>query len=51
MQSSLEASTFSWKVKCICEAESAASGKRQACHMGNRIKSEAVVEHDYEIAL
>jgi hypothetical protein len=51
MQSSLEASRFSWKVRGISEAESAASGKRQACHMGKRIKSEAVIEHDYEIAL
>ena len=51
MQSSLEASDFSWKVRRICEAESVASGKRQASHMGNRVKSVAVVEHDYEIAL
>jgi hypothetical protein len=51
MLSSLENSRFDWRVCRVHKAESAASGKRQACHMGNRVKSTAVEEHDYEIAL
>lgn len=51
VESSLERSRFPWKIRQVCPAESAASGKRQACHMGRRIKSAAIQEHDYEIAL
>jgi DNA modification methylase len=50
MLASLENSCHAWKVHRIREADSAASGKRQACHMGSRIKSAAIEEHDYEIA-
>jgi hypothetical protein len=48
---SLENSSYNWRVCRVRKAESAASGKRQACHMGSRVKSTAVEEHDYEIAL
>jgi hypothetical protein len=51
MRSSLEHSRFDWKICRVCKAESAASGKRQACHMGRRMKSTAIEEHDYEISL
>jgi DNA modification methylase len=51
MESSLEHSRFPWKICRVRPAESAASGKRQACHMGRRITSAAMQEHDYEIAL
>jgi hypothetical protein len=51
MCASLEHSRFDWKVCHVRRAESAASGKRQACHMGSRVKSSAVEEHDYEISL
>ena len=51
MHASLEHSRFPWKVCHVRRAESAASGKRQACHMGGRVKSSAVQEHDYEISL
>jgi hypothetical protein len=51
MLSSLEHSCFDWSVCRVRKAESAASGKRQACHMGSRVKSSAVEEHDYEVAL
>lgn len=51
MLASLEHSQHDWKVCRVREAESAASGKRQACHMGSRVKSSAVEEHDYEISL
>lgn len=51
MLSSLEHSDFDWKICRVRKAESAASGKRQACHMGNRVKSSALEEHDYEISL
>ena len=51
MDASLEHSRFPWKVCRVRPAESAASGKRQACHMGDRVKSAAVAEHDYEISL
>lgn len=48
---SLEHSRHSWRVRRVREADSAASGKRQACHMGSRIKSAAIEEHDYEISI
>ncbi len=51
MLASLEHSRFSWEVCHVRRAESAASGKRQACHMGDRVKSDAIAEHDYEISL
>ena len=51
MLASLEHSDFDWKVCRVREADSAASGKRQACHMGSRVKSSAIEEHDYEISL
>jgi hypothetical protein len=51
MLASLEHSRFDWTVCHVRKAESAASGKRQACHMGNRVKSSAVEEHDYELSL
>jgi hypothetical protein len=51
MQSSLQHSHFDWKLCRIRKAASAASGKRQACHMGGRVKSVAIDEHDYEISL
>jgi len=51
MDASLEHSQFPWKIRQVCSAESSASGKRQACHMGRRVKSTAIQEHDYEIAL
>jgi len=51
MLASLEHSRFSWEVCHVRRAESAASGKRQACHMGERVKSDAITEHDYEISL
>jgi hypothetical protein len=51
MDASLEHSRFSWEIRHVRRAESAASGKRQACHMGSRIKSSAIAEHDYEISL
>jgi hypothetical protein len=51
MESSLENSRFSWRIRHERSAESSESGKRQACHMGHRIKSTAIQEHDYEIAL
>jgi SAM-dependent methyltransferase len=51
MFASLEQSRFSWKVRRVCRAESASSGKRQAGHMGDRVKSEAIAEYDYEVSL
>ena len=51
MKASLEHSRFDWKICRMRKAESAAAGKRQACHMGGRIKSAAIEEHDYEISL
>jgi len=51
MKSSLEHSRFDWRICRMRKAESAASGKRQACHMGRRVKSAAIEEHDYEISL
>jgi hypothetical protein len=51
MLASLEYSRFDWKLCRVRKAETAASGKRQACHMGSRVKSSAVEEHDYEISL
>lgn len=51
MNASLEYSRFPWELRHVKSAESAASGKRQACHMGGRVKSTAIAEHDYEIAL
>lgn len=51
MNDSLEYSEFDWKLQSVRKADSAASGKRQACHMGRRIKSAALEEHDYEISL
>lgn len=51
MLASLEHSRHSWEVCRVRQAESAASGKRQACHMGSRVKSAAIEEHDYEISL
>jgi hypothetical protein len=51
MNASLEHSRFPWRVCEIRPAESASSGKRQACHMGHRIKSVAIEDHDYELAL
>jgi hypothetical protein len=51
MDASLEHSRFSWEIRHVRRAESAASGKRQACHMGSRIKSSAIAEHDYEISM
>jgi hypothetical protein len=51
MNASLDHSEFDWKLQSVRKAESAASGKRQACHMGRRIKSAAIEEHDYEISL
>lgn len=51
MLASLEHSCFDWKVCHVRKAESAASGKRQAWHMGSRVKSCAVEEHDYEVSL
>lgn len=50
MNASLEHSRFSWEIRHVRRAESAASGKRQACHMGSRIKSLAIAEHDYEVS-
>jgi hypothetical protein len=51
MEASLGHSDFSWKIRQVLPAESAASGKRQACHMGGRINSTAIEEYDYEISL
>lgn len=51
MNASLEHSRFSWKIRHVRRADSAASGKRQACHMGSRIKSSPIAEHDYEISI
>ena len=51
MKDSLEYSGFEWKLESARKAESAASGKRQACHMGRRIRSVAIEEHDYKISL
>jgi len=51
MLASLKYSCHSWQVRRILHADSAASGKRQACHMGSRIKSAAIEEHDYEISI
>jgi hypothetical protein len=51
MLASLEQSRFSWELCHVRRAESASSGKRQACHMGDRVKSDAIAEHDYEISL
>jgi DNA modification methylase len=51
MKDSLEYSEFDWEIVKMRRAESAASGKRQACHMGRRIKSAAIQEHDYEVSL
>jgi hypothetical protein len=51
MHASLEHSRFSWEIRHVRRVESAASGKRQACHMGSRIKSSAIAEHDYEISM
>jgi hypothetical protein len=51
MNESLAHSEFDWKLESVRRAESAASGKRQACHMGRRIRSVAIEEHDYEISL
>lgn len=51
MIESLEQSCFQWTICRVRKAESAASGKRQACHMGSRVKSSAIEEHDYEISL
>jgi hypothetical protein len=51
MDASLEHSRFSWEIRQVRQAESAASGKRQACHMGSRVKSSAIEEHDYEISM
>ena len=51
MLASLEHSDFDWKVCRVRKADSAASGKRQACHMGSRVKSSAIEEHDYEISV
>jgi hypothetical protein len=51
MLASLESSRFNWKVRRVRKADSAASGKRQACQMGSRVKSSAIEEHDYEISL
>lgn len=48
---SLKHSRFSWRVVRMRPAASAGSGKRQACHMGHRVKSVAIEEHDYEISL
>lgn len=51
MLASLENSQHDWKVCRVRKAESADSGKRQASHMGSRVKSSAVEEHDYEISM
>jgi len=51
MLASLEHSRYPWDVCRIRRAESASSGKRQACHMGSRVKSAAIEEHDYEISM
>jgi hypothetical protein len=51
MDASLEHSRLRWELRRVQPADSAASGKRQACHMGGRITSAAIAEHDYEIAL
>lgn len=51
MKDSLRHSQFDWKICDMRRAESAASGKRQACHMGERVKSTAIEEYDYEISL
>jgi hypothetical protein len=51
INASLKYSGFPWRVCKIRPAESAASGKRQACHMGRRVKSAAIEDHDYEISL
>jgi DNA modification methylase len=48
---SLKHSEFDWQVRCVRRAETADSGKRQACHMGSRIRSSAIEEHDYEISM
>lgn len=51
MRNSLKYSQFDWAIRKMRRAHSAASGKRQACLMGRRIKSAAIEEHDYEISL
>jgi SAM-dependent methyltransferase len=51
INASLRHSRFRWRVCKVRPAESAASGKRQACHMGRRVNSLAIEEHDYEISL
>jgi hypothetical protein len=51
IDASLEHSRFAWKICGVHPADSAASGKRQACHMGGRVKSTAIAEHDYEVSL
>ena len=51
LKNSLEFSEFDWEIVRMRKADSAASGKRQAWHMGGRIKSAAIEEHDYEISL
>ncbi|HVV53323.1 MAG TPA: DNA methyltransferase [Polyangia bacterium] len=51
MLASLEHSRFSWRVCNVRPAKSASSGKRQAGHMGGRVTSAPVQEHDYEVAL
>lgn len=51
MKASLEYSEFDWKMSVTRKAASASAGKRQAVHMGARVKSAAIEEHDYEIAL
>jgi DNA modification methylase len=51
MLAALEYSRFSWKVCCVRQVGTAAAGRRQACHMGTRAKSDAIAEHDYEVSL
>jgi hypothetical protein len=51
MLASLQHSEHSWKVHHIRRANSASSGKRQAAHMGKRVKSTAINEFDYEVSL
>lgn len=51
MLASLDYSEHSWNVHHVRQANSASSGKRQAAHMGKRVKSTAINEFDYEISL
>lgn len=51
MLRSLQHSEHFWKVRHVRRANSAGFGKRQAAHMGKRVKSAAINEFDYEVSL